>query len=89
MSKGKDELTRVNPDVIWPLPVLDRAARRRCTNGSASKGGTLSEETQLLLQKEKAIPKQVRAYLVSSTCIVVWKTLSLNYHGYPPKAMKL
>ncbi len=59
MSEGKDELTRVNPDVTWPLPALHRAARRSSTNSNADKGSTRSEETQLLLQKEKAIPKQV------------------------------
>ena len=59
MSEGKDQLTRVNPDVTWPLPELHRAARRISTNSNADKDSTLSEETQLLLQKEKAMPKQV------------------------------
>lgn len=60
MSEGKDELTRVNPDVVWPLPALQRAATSRSTTHSnADKGSTLSEAIQLLLQKEKTIPKQV------------------------------
>ena len=58
MSEGKDQLSRVNPDVTWPLPALHRAARSS-TNSNADKGSTLREDTQLLLQKEKAMPKQV------------------------------
>lgn len=54
MSEGKDELTKVNPDVTWPLPALDRAVQRSSTNSNASKGSTLSEETRLLLQKKRS-----------------------------------
>ena len=65
MSEGKDDLSRVNPDVTWPLPQLERVATaRKSTTTRSDTSTTLSEGTQLLLQKEKTIPKQVHIFYI-------------------------
>lgn len=61
MDKGPTELSTINSNVVWVLPILQTAASDRPVN-IATTCSSLSKETELLLQKETRTPKKVRMY---------------------------
>ena len=56
MENAATDLSTINPTVKWVLPILQEAANGRRPPNTTS---TLSEETQVLLEKESRVPKKV------------------------------
>ena len=57
MDEGPTQLSTVDPNVVWVLPILQKAAIDRPVSITAN--STISEETQVLLDKETKTPNKV------------------------------
>jgi len=56
-DEARSLFTTVNPDVLWPLPILQEAAARRPTTSNSTP--ELSDTTRTLLEKDFRTPNRV------------------------------
>ena len=63
-DEARPLFTTVNPDVLWPLPILKLTASRRPV--AANNTTELSDSTRALLAKDFTVPKTVCAVLNST-----------------------
>ena len=74
---NSDQLSVVNTDILWILPVLKTAAVSRVEDSSTQSQQHISDETLQLIGKETQIPNKVHMYiyiyctvLFTATCAV-------------------